>query len=130
MPGGAFVRLVLVVVAVLLTACSRVQAPPAGGLPNNAKRIAFEVVARDNRCEPTVLAVDREGGAVVMDFQVTSVGKNHVFLIPDLGVLKWIPADNRLEFPVLVERSGIHEFACTSSSWIGPLTSTGKLAIK
>jgi hypothetical protein len=124
------VPLVLLIAAMLLAACSRVQAPPAGSLPNNVKRIAFEVVARENRCEPTVLAVDREGGAVVMDFQVTSVGKNHVFLIPDLGVLKWVSAGTRLEFPVLVERSGIHDFACTSYSWIGPFTNRGKLAIK
>ncbi|RPJ56078.1 MAG: hypothetical protein EHM24_30735 [Acidobacteria bacterium] len=125
-----FVPLVVLVTVTLLAGCWRMQSPPAGSIPGSAKRIRFEVVARGNRCEPGILAVDREGGAVVLDFQVTSVGKAHMFLIPDLGVRQSVPAGTRLDFPVLVERSGIHEFACTSLSWIGPFANTGKLAIK
>jgi hypothetical protein len=119
----------VVLVLVVLAGCARAQqAPPT--VPAEVKRIAFDVVARGNRCEPAVLAADREGRSLVLDLRVTSVGKTHMFLIPDLGVRRSIPAGTRLDIPVLVERSGIHEFACTSFRWIGPLTSTGKLAIK
>ncbi len=119
----------VVLVFMVLAGCGRAQyAPP--NVPPEVRRVAFEIVARGNRCEPAVLAADREGHALVLDFRVTSVGKTHMFLIPDLGVRRSIPAGTRLDIPVLVEQSGIHEFACTSFRWIGPLTSTGKLAIK
>ena len=95
-----------------------------------ARRVQVEVVARDNRCEPAVLAVDREGRAVQILFRVTSVGKEHHFLIPGLGVRQTIRAGATVEVPVVVEQSSIYEYACTSLRWIGPLTSTGKLAIK
>ncbi len=120
----------VVLVLITLAACARAQptAPPA--FPPEVKRVTFEVVARENHCEPGVLAADRDGRALVLDFRVTSVGKNHMFLIPSLNVRRSIPAGTRLDIPVLVEHSGIHEFACTAFGWIGPLTSTGKLAIK
>ncbi len=120
----------VVLVLLVMAACARAQQAPAPAFPADVKRVTFEVVARDNHCEPAVLAADREGRSMVLDFRVTSVGKSHLFLIPDLDVQRSIPAGTRLDIPVLVERSGIHEFACTSSRWIGPLTSTGKLAIK
>ncbi len=119
-----------VLVLIMLAACGRAQQTPPPTVPAEVKRITFEVVARNNRCEPAILAADREGRSLVLDFQVTSVGKSHMFLIPDLGVRRSIPAGTRLDIPVVVERSGIHQFACTSFRWIGPLTSTGKLAIK
>ena len=58
--------------------------------PADAKRIDFEVVARGNRCEPSVMAVDREGRAVLVTFRVFSRGKQHVFLIPDLFVRRTV----------------------------------------
>ena len=98
--------------------------------PTDVKRVVFDVVARGNRCEPLVLAVDREGRAVMVTFQVTSVGKEHVFLIPDLLVRRTVPADSRVDIQFLADRSGIHEYACNSQPWIGPFVTTGKLAIK
>lgn len=103
---------------------------PAAFRPADAKQLTLEVVARGNRCEPTVMAVDRDGRAVLITLQVTSVGKEHVFLIPDLSVRRRIPADSRLDIQVLADRSGIYEYACNSQPWIGPFATTGKLAIK
>ena len=103
---------------------------PATVTPADVKRVAFDVVARGNRCEPAVLAVDREGRAVMVTFQVISVGKEHVFLIPDLSVRRTVPADSRVDIQLLADRSGIHEYACNSQPWIGPFVTTGKLAIK
>ncbi len=98
--------------------------------PADAKQVTVEVVARSNRCEPMILAVDREGRALLVTFQVTTVGKEHVFLIPDLGVRRRIPADSRAEIALLADRSGIFEYACNSQPFIGPFVATGKLAIK
>ncbi|MBP2670460.1 MAG: hypothetical protein H6Q85_526 [candidate division NC10 bacterium] len=98
--------------------------------PADARQVTVEVVARDNRCEPAVLAVDREGRAVLVTFQVTSVGKEHVFLIPDLSMRRRIPADSRADVEMLADRSGIYEYACNSQPFIGPFVTTGKLAIK
>jgi hypothetical protein len=95
-----------------------------------AKKIRIEMVARDNRCEPSVLGVDREGRAIAITFAVTSAGKEHLFLIPALNLKYRIPRDSLLEIPVVVERSGVFEYACTSLPWIGPMTSKGKLAIR
>jgi len=98
--------------------------------PADAKQLTIEVVARGNRCEPEVMAVDREGRAVLVTFQVMSVGKEHVFLIPDLSLRRRVPADSRIDIQVLADRSGIYEYACNSQPWIGPFVTTGKLAIK
>lgn len=98
--------------------------------PADAKQVTIEVVARGNRCEPATLAVDREGRAVLVTFQVTSVGKEHVFLIPELAMRRRIPADSRVDVEMLADRSGIYEYACNSQPFIGPFAATGKLAIK
>jgi plastocyanin domain-containing protein len=98
--------------------------------PADAKSVTVEVVARGNRCEPAVLAVDRDGRAVLVTFRVTSAGKEHVFLIPDLGVRRRIPADSRADIELLLDRSGIYEYACNSQPFIGLFVATGKLAIK
>jgi hypothetical protein len=105
------------------------RVPPSFN-PADAKRVTLEIVARNNRCEPSVIAVDREGRAALIAFQVTSVDREHVFLIPDLFVRRRIPANAREEIQVLADRSGIHEYACNSQPWIGPFAPTGKLAIK
>ena len=116
----------------LVGGCGRLWSDrsPAVLRPADVKQLTLEVVARGNRCEPTVMAVDRDGRAVLITFQVISVGKEHVFLIPDLSVRRRIPADSRLDIQVLADRSGIYEYACNSQPWIGPFATTGKLAIK
>jgi hypothetical protein len=123
---------VIVSVGLLVAGCGRLFADrmPDSVNPTEVKRVTIEVVARNNRCEPLVMAVDREGRAVMVTFQVTSVGKEHVFLIPDLSVRRRIPADSQVAITLLADRSGIHEYACNSQPWIGPFAATGKLAIK
>ena len=98
--------------------------------PADVRRIAFDVLARNNQCEPSVMALDREGRSVMVTFQVTSVGKEHFFLIPGLLVRKSVAADTTLSIQVLADRSGVFEFACNSQPWIGPFATKGKLAIK
>ncbi len=123
---------VVLTLAILVGGCGRLFAdrtPPAMSR-SDIKRVTFEVVARNNQCEPSVLGVDRAGRAIEIVFQVTSVGKEHHFLIPDLGVRRSVRSDSTQEISLVAERSGIYEYACASNRWIGPLTSTGKLAIK
>jgi hypothetical protein len=124
--------MMIVGAALLTTGCSRLFADrmPDGVNPADVKRVTIEVVARSNQCEPSVMAVDRDGRAVMVTFQVTSVGKEHVFLIPSLSVRRTIPADSQVAIQLLADRSGIHEYACNSQPWIGPFATTGKLAIK
>jgi hypothetical protein len=98
--------------------------------PAEAKRVTFEVFAQDNRCEPSVLAADRSGRALIITLHVTSVGKDHTFLIPDLNIRQKVAAQTMVSIPVVADRSGIYEYACTGLPWIGMFTSTGKLAIK
>jgi hypothetical protein len=98
--------------------------------PAKLKQITFEIVASDNRCQPSVLAADREGRSILIIFQVSSVGKSHRFLIPDMGVRATIPAGTQVAIPVVADRAGILDYACTWSAWILPLTAKGKLAIK
>ena len=123
---------VVVLAALLIPGCARLFADhtPEVLNPPEAKRVTIEVLARDGRCEPSVIAVDRQGGAVTIIFQVTSVDKDHRFLIPDLYVRRHVPADKREEIQILADRSGVYEYACTSQPWIGPLVTAGKLAIK
>ena len=104
--------------------------PVAGSVPAQLKQITFEIVAKDNHCQPAVLAADREGRSILITFQVTSVEKSHKFLIPDLGVRTTVPAGTQMAIPVVADRGGIYDYACTSSPWITSLTAKGKLAIK
>lgn len=99
-------------------------------IPAEAKKLSFEIVAQDNRCEPSVLAADRGGRALVITLQVTSVGKDHVFLVPDLNIRQTVAAQTTVSIPVVIARSGIFAYACTSLPWVGPFAATGKLAIK
>ena len=103
---------------------------PNATAPADVKRVTYEIVARDNRCEPSILAADREGKAILITFQVTSVGKQHKFLIPDLNIRATVPDGTMLSIPVLADRSGIFKFACTGLSWMGPFDAKGRLAIK
>ncbi len=123
---------VIVLGVVLAAGCGSLFADrvPRASAPPDVKRVTFEIVARDNRCEPSVLAADRQGGALLITFQVTSVGKQHVFLIPDLDVRMTIPADSQVSISVIAERSGIYKYGCTGLAWLGPLDAKGKLAIR
>jgi hypothetical protein len=125
--------LIVGLAGILLAAgCARLfpDRTPVMVTPAEVKRHTFEVVARENRCEPSMLAVDREGRAAILTFQVTSIGKEHFFLIPDLYVRVKIPAGTTATVQVLADRSGIYELACNSQRWIGPFATEGKLAIK
>lgn len=123
---------VIVLGVVLAAGCGSMFADrvPRASVPPDVKRATFEIVARDNRCEPSVLAADRQGGALLITFQVTSVGKQHVFLIPDLYIRVTIPADSQVSIPVIAESSGIYQYGCTGLAWLGPLDAKGKLAIR
>jgi cupredoxin-like protein len=125
-------KLALVGMTLLLIGCGRLFKDhlPEESAPADLKRVTFEIVARDNRCEPVVLAADRDGRSLMLTLQVTSVGKQHIFQIPDLGIRKTIPADFQIAIPVIADRSGVYDYACNSVPWISPLTATGKLAIK
>lgn len=122
----------MLVGAILLTAGCGLLAdkPLPGTTPAHLKQITFEIVAKENRCQPSILAADREGRSILITFHVTSVGKSHRFLIPDLDVRTTIPAGMAMAIPVVADRGGIFSYACTSSPWITPLTAKGKLAIK
>jgi hypothetical protein len=99
-------------------------------IPAEARKVTFELMAQDNRCEPSVLAADRGGRALAITLMVTSVGKEHVFLIPAYDIRQTIPAQTTVSIPVVALYSGIYEYACTSLPWIGPFTAVGKLAVK
>ena len=122
---------ILVLALVLAAGCGWLaERTPRASAPDDVKRITFEIVARNNRCEPAVLAADREGRAVLITFKVNSVGKQHWFIIPDLMVRKTIPAGTEVSIPVVAEWSGIFEYGCTGLRWLGPFDSKGKLAIR
>lgn len=123
---------VLTAVLLLLAGCQGLFAErmPAAAAPEDVKRVTIEVVARDNRCEPSILAADREGRALLIIFKVISVGKQHAFLIPDLDVRVTVPAGAEVVIPVPAEKSGIYQYGCTGLKWLGPLDAKGKLAIK
>ncbi len=122
----------LLLAGLLAAGCARLFADrtPGATAPADVKRVTFEIVARNDHCEPSVLAADREGRALLITFQVTSVGKQHVFQIPDLEIRRTVPAGTQVTVPLLADRSGIYQYGCTSVPWLGPLTATGKLAIK
>lgn len=121
-----------VLVALLVTGCSWLfgEHVPPSQTSTKVKEVKFEVIARNGRCEPAVLAADREGGPLLIVFDVTSVGGDYFFLVPAVGIRKLVPAGTRFEIPLLAQWSGIFDIACTSTRIITPFTSTGKLAIK
>ena len=122
----------LALVGLLLPGCGSMlgEKTPQASAPSDMRRVVFEIVARDGRCEPSVLAVDREGRALLITFQVTSPDRSYFFVLPGADIRKEIPANTRVEIPWIADRSGLYEYACTSSRWITPFTATGKLAVK
>lgn len=126
------IGLLLVLVALASGGCARLwgERLPRSTASADTRQVTFEVVAQGGRCEPGVLAADREGRALLITFRVKSPGGAHYFLVPEAGIRKQVPAAGELEIPWLADRSGIYEYACASSRWIGPFTPTGKLAVK
>jgi plastocyanin domain-containing protein len=96
------------------------------------KEAKIRIQAKDYACDPSVIALDRDGRALKVIFTVTSIGAEHVFLIPDLDIRRTIPAGQESTIEFVADRSGIFEFGCSRfpSLWMNPLEKRGKLAIK
>lgn len=96
------------------------------------KEATFHIVAKDYACDPSVLAIDRDGRAVKVILTVASVGKEHTFNIPDLDIRRTVPAGEESTIQFVADRSGIYEFGCSRfpALWMNPLEQRGKLAIK
>jgi hypothetical protein len=106
------------------------ETSPPTGAPATAKRLSFAMVARHYRCEPSVLAVDREGRSALVTLTVRSDGARHVFSIPDLGIRRYLEPGQEATIEFLAERSGVFDFGCTRFPLITPLDHKGKLAVK
>lgn len=122
----------LALIAVLATGCGSLfgERVPPSMTSQEVKRVTFQIVARGGRCEPAVLAADREGRGLLILFEVTSVGGDYYFLVSDIGIRKLVPAGTQVAIPYLADQSGIFDIACTSSRIMTPLTAKGRLAIK
>lgn len=103
---------------------------PPTGAPASAKRLSFTMIARNYRCEPSVMAVDREGRSALVTLTVRSDGVRHVFSIPDLGIRRYLEPGQEATVEFLAERSGVFDFGCTRFPVITPLDHKGKLAIR
>jgi hypothetical protein len=106
------------------------EASPPTGAPADVKRVSFALVARNFRCEPSVMAVDREGRSALVKVAVRSEGARHVFTIPDFGVRRYVQPGQEATVEFLAERSGVFRFGCTRYPIMTPLDHKGKLAIK
>jgi hypothetical protein len=125
-------RAIVFLATLLATGCGSLfgEHVPPSATSQEVKRVTFQIVARDGRCEPAVLAADREGRGLLIVFEVTSVGGDHFFLVSGVGIRKVVPAGTQVTIPYLADRSGIFDIACTSSRLMTPFTAKGKLAIK
>ena len=103
---------------------------PPTGAPPDVKKLSFSMVARNYRCEPSVLAVDREGRSALVKLTVRSEGARHIFSIPDFEIRRFLEPGKETTVEFLAERSGIFSFGCTRFPLITPLDQKGKLAIK
>ena len=88
------------------------------------------MIARNYRCEPSVIAVDREGRSALVTVTIRSDGARHVFSIPDLEVRRYLEPGQEMTVEFLAERSGVFAYGCTKFPWISPIDHKGKLAIK
>ncbi len=122
----------MVLAGLLLCGCGTFfgEKAPLASAPADMRRVVFDLVAKGGRCEPSVLAADREGRALLITFRITSLDRSYYFLVPGADIRKEVPPNTPMEISWIADRSGIHEYACSSSRWITPLTSTGKLAVK
>ena len=103
---------------------------PPTGAPASAKRLSFTMIARNYRCEPSVMAVDREGRSALVTLTIRSDGVRHVFSIPDLGIRRYLEPGQEATIEFLAERSGVFDFGCSRFPVITPLDHKGKLAIR
>lgn len=126
---GTWLWLLLVV---SVTGCASLfpESSPPTGAPASAKRLSFAMVARNYRCEPSVMAVDREGRSALVRVTVRSDGVRHIFSIPDMGIRRYLEPGQEATVEFLAERSGVFDFGCTRFPVITPLDHKGKLAIK
>lgn len=117
---------------IAMTGCTTLfpETSPPAGVPAEAKRLSFTMIARDHRCEPSVIAVDREGRSVLVKVTIRSDGARHVFSIPDLEIRRYLEPGQETTVEFLAERSGVFDFSCTRFPLITPLDHKGKLAIK
>lgn len=120
----------LPVVAVVGCANLFPETSPPTGAPADVKRVSFAIVARQYRCEPSIMAVDRGGRSALVRVTVRSEGARHIFSIPDLGIRRYVEPGQEATIEFLAERSGIFSFGCTRYPLITPLDHKGKLAIK
>ncbi len=118
--------------ALAITGCGGLfpETSPPAGAPVEAKRLAFTIIARNYRCEPSVIAVDREGRSALVKVTVRSEGARHIFSIPELGIRRYLQSGQEATVEFLAERSGVFDFGCTRFPLITPLDHRGKLAIK
>lgn len=96
------------------------------------KEVKIRIEARESTCDPSVIALDREGRALRVSFTVAAVGREHTFVIPDLDIRRTIPPGQESTIEFVADRAGIFEFGCSRfpSLWMNPLEKRGKLAIK
>lgn len=115
-----------------LFACTRLfpDKAPLAKAPSGVKRVGFEIVAKDDACSPSVIAIDREGRSVLVVLTFRSEGKRHVIAIPDWGVRKYLDPGGEATVEFLAERSGIYEFGCGSFPLLTPFSWKGKIAVK
>lgn len=129
---GSWGRWGLAVVGLGLAGCTLVF--PERELPLRPvpplKRLAFEIVAEDGRCEPPVVAVDREGRAAVVALTFISRGSRHVIKIPDLNVRKTLEAGEQTTVEFVADKSAVMTVGCSGSRFILPLSQTGKIAVR
>jgi len=131
MRGSYRVRLWLLPI-LAISGCASLfpEISPLAGAPSEAKRLSFTMVARNYRCEPSVIAVDREGRSALVKVTIRSEGVRHIFSIPDLGIRRYLQPGQEATVEFLAERSGVFDFGCTRFPLITPLDHKGKLAIK
>ena len=118
--------------AMALAGCAGLfpETSPPTGAPASAKRLSFTMIARNYRCEPSVMAVDREGRSALVTLTIRSDGVRHIFSIPDLGIRRYLEPGQEATIEFLAERSGVFDFGCTRFPLITPLDHKGKLAIR
>lgn len=116
----------------VLTGCATLfpETSPPTGIPAEAKRLTFTMIARNYRCEPSVIAVDREGRSALIKIMIRSEGARHVFSIPGLEIRRYLDPGQETTIAFLAERSGVFAFGCTRWPLITPLDHKGKLAIR
>lgn len=122
---------------VLAAGCGKVfplfpEKVPAVRAGEGLQEVKLRVEAKDYACDPSVIALDRDGRALKVIFTVASIGREHTFVIPELQIRRTVPAGQEAVIEFVADRSGIYEFGCSRfpSLWLNPLEKRGKLAIK